>query len=288
MSPTIQLIAVTLFAPAVCALVIFWLGWRFLPAQLQRGVAAIALGGGFWLGYGLLAGLQGRLDFAPTRHWQWIPYATLAAAAVAAAATPFRSRVALRWALTAAISLASAWLIVPTWPDLEPPRTASVALLAAYIFLLTMLLEPLESRLTPTAVIAQMAVAATCSAGLIAAFASLTYGEPAGIAAAALFGCALGAWLFPNGATVRAAALVYAVNVGGWAFTGAINPRPPLFALLITPLAPIALWVCAVGPLSRKRGLVAIVLQTLVVLVVLALAGGWAWLATSDGTDGEW
>ena len=288
MNLTVQLAAVTVLAPAAGAVVVLWIGQRFLPRELRRGWAALAFAGGFWLGYALLAWLQSRSDFRPTRHWQWIPYLTLLAAAVAAATTIARLHVAIRWALLAAVAIFSAWLLVPTWPDLAPSRAVTTPILAAYIFLITILLEPLESRLSPTVITSHLALSAACSAGFIAAFVSLTYGEPAGIAAATFAGCAVGAWLFPDAITVRALALVYAVNVGGWAFTGTINPRPPLIALLVTPLAPLALWTCTAGLQARKRGVATIALQTAAVLVVLMIAGGLAWIATSDQTDSEW
>jgi hypothetical protein len=284
----LQLAAVTVLAPLAGAVGVVWLSRRFLQGAAQRGVGALAFAVAFWLGYGLLAWLQSRSDFVPTRHWQWIPYLTIKAAAVGAVIGAVRMPAVARWVLIADTAILSAWFLVPTWPDLEPRREVALPLFAAYLFLLAVLLDSLTGRLQSSAVTAQLALSAFCSAAMIAALVSLTYGEPAVTAAAALAGCAAAGWLFPEPAMARALALAYAVNVGGWAFTGAINPRPPVFALLITPLAPIALWLCAVGPLSRKRGLAAIVLQTAVVLAVLSLAGGWAWYATSDGTDGEW
>jgi hypothetical protein len=283
-----QLAAVIVLAPLAGAVGVLWLSRRFLQGAGQQSAGALSFGIAFWLGYALLAWLQLRSDFAPARHWQWIPYLTILAAAVGAVISSVRMPTVARWILIASAAIVSAWFLVPTWPDLEPRREITLPLFAVYLFLLSVLLDSLNGRLQSSAVTAQLALSAFCSAAMIAALVSLTYGEPAVISAAALAGCAVGAWLYPELAMTRALALVYAVNVGGWAFTGAVNPRPPLFALLIAPLAPIALWVCAVGPLGRKRGLVAIVLRTTVVLAVLAIAGAWAWFATSDGTDGEW
>ncbi|MEX2142789.1 MAG: hypothetical protein WD894_26270 [Pirellulales bacterium] len=288
MNPTIQLAAVTILAPAAAALAVLWLGQRALKGAARHGLAPLAFAASYWLGYAMLSWLQSRSDFAPARHWQWIPYLTLLSAAVGALTASIRSHIVARWALIAAVAMISTWLLVPTWPDLEPRRAITLPLVAAYLFLLTVLLEPLAGRLASSVLTSHLALTAACSAALIAALVSLTYGEPAVIAAAALVGCAAGAWLFPEPALARALVLVYAVNVGGWAFTGAINPRPPLFALLVTPLAPLALWVSAVGPLARKRGIAAIALQTAAVLTVLALAGGLAWMATSTDGDSDW
>ena len=42
--------------------------------------------------------------------------------------------------------------------------------------------------------------------------------------------------------------------------------------LLLTPLLPLALWACAIGPLTRLRGINAVAAQTVAVLVPLVLA----------------
>jgi hypothetical protein len=284
----LQLAAAIVVAPAACAFGVLWLSQRFFKGAAQRASAAVAFAAAFWLGYALLAWVQNRSDFAPSRHWQWIPYLTLLAAAVSGINASIRSYVVLRWALIAVAAIAAAWLVTPTWADLEPRRAITLPLLAAYFFVLAILLELLARRFSAVAIASQLALSAFCSAALIAALVSLTYGEPAIIAATALAGCAAGAWLYPQPALIRALALGYAITVGGWAFTGAINPRPPLFVLLITPLAPLALWTISIGPLARKRGATAIVLQTTAVLAVLALAGGLAWIATSSGDNTDW
>ena len=49
--------------------------------------------------------------------------------------------------------------------------------------------------------------------------------------------------------------------------------RLPLLALLLVPTAPLALWCCLSGPLSRPRGASAIAIQSALVLVVLIVAG---------------
>ena len=288
MSPTIQLVAVVLVAPAVGAVAVLWLCQRFPNVAALRGSAALAFAVAFWLGHALLAWLQSRTDFAPTQYWQWIPYVTLLAAAAAALIAAVQMPLLSRWRVLAVTSVLSAWLIVPTWPDLEPPRAVTVPLLSMYFFLLATILEPLANRLPSAVLAAHLALSACCSAALIAALVSLTFGESAIIGAGALIGCAIAAWLFPDVAVARALALVYAVNIGGWAFSGAIYPRPPLFALLVTPLAPLALWICAVGPLARKRGITAIAIQSAAVLIVLALAAGYGWIATSTGGDSNW
>jgi hypothetical protein len=280
--------AVTVLTSAAAAVAVLWLSQRLLKGAAKRGSGAVAFAAAFWLGYAMLAWLQSRSDFAPTDYWKWIPYATLLASAVGAVTASVKMPLVGRCALFATAAVLSAWLITPTWPDLEPPRAALIPVVTIYFFLLAALVEPLAPRFPCPVVASHFALAAACSAALVFRLASVVYGEAAAIAAGALAGCAVGAWLFPDVAVTRSLALVYAIAVGGWAFGGAIYARPAQLILFVAPLAPLALWICAVGPLARKRGITAIAIQTAAVLTVLALAAGLGWIATSNDGDGNW
>jgi hypothetical protein len=177
-----------------------------------------------------------------------------------------------RWLLFALIAFLSAWLLVPAWPGLRPPRPIAIPLLAGYLLLLAAALEPLSQRFSSAQVLAAFAPAAACVAALIAVSVSVTYARPTGAAAVALAGCGSAAWLWPNPLAGRALSLSYAAIVGGWAFIGCIEPQQPLLGLLLAPLAPLALWCCAVGPLSRLRGFAATAVQITTVLLPLALS----------------
>lgn len=89
------------------------------PRPLPRPVAPLAVVCGFLLGYWLLelGPLRPKLDR------DWVPYS--AVFALIPAALPGRSRVArlVRLAVLAIVIFASAWLLVPTWPTLDPSRT---------------------------------------------------------------------------------------------------------------------------------------------------------------------
>ena len=64
----------------------------------------------------------------------------------------------------------------------------------------------------------------------------------------------------------------FMVVVGGTAFVGCIEPQQPVFAILLVPAAPLALWTCVWGPLARLRGAAAIAAQSIAVLITLAVA----------------
>jgi len=67
----------------------------------------------------------------------------------------------------------------------------------------------------------------------------------------------------------------FAVSIGGSALVAGIEPKPPLWGLFTLPAAPLALWVCAAGPLARLRGAWSAVAAVLVVLVPIAIAAAW-------------
>ncbi|MEX0713560.1 MAG: hypothetical protein WD278_14480, partial [Pirellulales bacterium] len=60
--------------------------------------------------------------------------------------------------------------------------------------------------------------------------------------------------------------------VGGWAVIGGFEPLKPAVGLLLAAAAPLGLWCCVWGPLSRLRGRGASAAATAVVLAVLAVA----------------
>jgi hypothetical protein len=143
------------------------------------------------------------------------------------------------------------------------------------------LLDGLPQRLSSTSVLLSMTLAAGCVAVVIAANHSLTHGQAAAIAAAALAGCFAASCLSRDKAIGRGLCLPYAVIVGGWAFVGCVEPQPPLWGLLIAPAAPLVLWCFALPPLSRLRGYVAAAAQTGAFLVVLAVVA-WLSLAATE------
>src|SRR5262249_49861189 len=107
---------------------------------------------------------------------------------------------------------------------------------------------------------------------LTAAFVSITYGQLAGLAAAALAGCSASGRSRSRETSFRGLVPAYAILVGGTAFVGFIEPSPPLRGLLLAANAPLALWAFAAGPLSRLRGFAAVTARTVAVLVPLTLA----------------
>ena len=243
MNGAIEIAGKAIVAPLAVSLVVSWLSPRLLHTEAAaRYASAVGLAMGFCAGFILLGSWA---DLTPSRHWHWTFYLALGAAALGAIAVSKGLALPERWLLLLIGAFVAAWLLVPNWPSLHPPRSTWIPLLATYLFLLAALIEPLMSRLPAVRMLALLSASALCVAVLIAAFVSLTYAQFAVGSAAALAGCAFAARL-SNTSTVRGVGLAYALVVGGWAFVGCIEPREPLLGILIAPVAPLAaLVVCA-------------------------------------------
>lgn len=270
MNFALEIVGAGVIVPAVIALGAACVLYRVLPAELAtRYAAPVAFALAYGVGYVLLPSWA---ELVPTRHWQWTAYLAIGAAAAGAIASSSGLLAWERWLLLATAALVSAWMLVPTWASLQPPRTVWIAMLTGYLFLLATLLTPLLAHFTPRTMLAYLALTAVGAAVLIAALVSVSYGRAAGLAAAALAGCWGAAFLSAKAVPSTGLALGFAVLVGGWAYVGCIEPQRPLLALLLVPAAPLALWCCISGPLARQRGLVAIAIQTALVLAVLIVA----------------
>lgn len=284
MSAELKLIVFAIAAPAAMALAVAAILQRVLPEKIgQRIALAAALAAGFCAGYWLLGEWT---SLMPQRHRQWLPWLAMVSAVVALALRrregeterpreehqSLRRSVApsliLSYVAIAALAIFSAWLLVPTWATLWPPRVVTIPLLAAYLLLLMALLAALPDRLVGKVFVGLLAAAATTVALMIAIAVSLTIGAVALAAAAALGGCAVAAR--PNYG--RGITPVFAVLIGGLAFVGTIEPQKPLPIILLAPAAPLMLWLFAAGPLVKLQGWKTAVLQVGAVLLPLIVA----------------
>jgi hypothetical protein len=284
--------------PFAVALAIVYLARRMAPPHVFERVAmAAALAMAFFVTWVLLP--DGWTPLKPARPWHWLPYLGLLAALLSCAAirtTPFAdsgraTQRSLTYALRIVTNLVTAasagWLLAPNWPDLEPSRYVYVLLLAGYLFALMTLLDALPDRLFGGLFPFLLFAAASVTSLVIAEPVSLQYGQIAGAQAAALFGCGVAAWLGVRGAAMRGLVPVYAVLVGGIAFSGSIEPEPPIYSIMLAPLAPLALWLCAYGPLARLAGLKSAAAHLAVVLIPLAILVAWTLLG-GEPEYSEW
>ncbi len=290
----IELVHYTAVVPLLTAAASAWFAGRLLPVQLaERYALGIALATGFGVGYWLLPEWA---PLVPTNHWQWLPY--LAATAVLGGLT---QATGVWWIESlfayGALALLAAWQLVPLWEELVPPRHYAVPLLAGYLLLLMAILSSLPDRLLGPLFVGLLAVSAGTVAVLIAIGVSMTYGQVAAVAAAALGGCWLLSLLanLTRGVSEESAARlavairglipVFAVLVGGVAFVGTIEPAPPMTIILLAPAAPLMLWLFSAGPLARLTGWPSVAARTGTVIVPLMILIAWIALASEKG---EW
>jgi hypothetical protein len=291
MDDALRFAGLVIVPSAAAALAAAWLLGRLLPpAAAARYALATAAATGFFAGYALLP------DWAalvPARHWQWLPYLGIAAAALGAVGSASGVQFWERWLLYALLAVVAAWQLVPTWATLEPARPVAIPLLAAYLFLLMALLAALPERLLGKQFVASATAATIGVALLLAIGVSAKFGAVAAVAAAAHSG----AWaasrftaqqspspVAPIAAAARGVIPVFVILAGGLAFVGAIEPSPKLYPLFLAPAAPLVLWLFAAGPLARLSGWSAIAAQSTAVLTVLIVA--LAWVALSGAGDG--
>jgi hypothetical protein len=259
-----------IFAPAAASLVIIF-ALRITKSEIAgRYSAGIALSAAYCVGYLLLPGWA---ELTPRRHWQWTFYLALIAVVLGCVASTGRPLAIQRWISFLLAALLAAWLLVPTWPDLTPPRTVWIPLLATYLLVLAATAEPLAARLPPAVFTGCCALAAACVALLIAAYVSVTYARLAGIAAAGLVGC-WAASLVDRNFKALSLGLGYSLMVGGLAFVGTIEPRQPLVGILVAPAAPLMLWFFTMPALHRAGATTKIVVGLALVLSALGISIG--------------
>jgi hypothetical protein len=270
--------------PAIAAIVTFFLvGWLWPSEAAARYRAGAAFSTGVFVGFVMLPSTK---TLVPEQFWEWIPYLGLLAAFTAALTRAQGISRGERCATGLLVALVSALLVVPTWPELVPVRPVQVAAMAVGTFALTALLRPLTSRFPGVVVPWWLMVAAAATSVLILLEQSETFGWPAALPAGALAGCIAAALISKASVDWVGLVLPYAVVAGGYAYLGAVYPVTPLWALLIVPVAPLALWICTVGTWAPARGLRAFVLQGLCVLAPIIVVAVLL-IGQSAGTD-DW
>jgi FtsH-binding integral membrane protein len=266
----IELIGFGGIVPAVVSGAIVWLSLRFLPEDAAaRYSAALALAVAFFVGYALLPSWA---PLRPTRHWQWMPYLGVAATFVGAVGLARGLFTVERWMLYLLLAAATAWLLVPNWPDLQPPRIVYITAFTAALVLLTVLLEPLPARVGEPLFLLLLAFVSLTAAVVLAVFVSIKFGQIAAIAAAATGASGVASLFVRRECGSRGLIPVFSVIVCGIIFVGHIEPNPPLTAMLFIPAAPLGLWVSARGPLACFRGFKAGAIRTAAVLLLLLIA----------------
>jgi hypothetical protein len=274
-----EVIVLGMLLPATVSFAVALAGHRTLPRTVaRRWTLPAALSAGFATGYALLPEWA---EMVPTRHWQWLPHLGIAAALAGAVGRARGIWVPERWIMHGLLAAVSALLLVPDWPELDPPRRWLVPVVAGGLLLLATALPPLADRMTSPWLLAQLSAVAVVVALATAVFVSLRYAQLAGLAAAGLIGCCAAAILCGQRSEPRSLIPVFAVLVGGSAFTGYIEPQPPLTGLLLLPAAPLAAWLAILLPVSRPPGAMTLLAQFAATAIALAVGIALAWTASA-------
>jgi len=243
------------------------------------------------VGLGFCAGFFVIYDWAdaiPSRHSHWMLQVAITAAIVGPIIAAPGVAAWERFLGAIAVATAAAFALVPTWEDLSPTRMVWVPVLAGYLAVLAVFIEPLASRLSPRVVLLSMFASAFTLAGLVTAIWSVTLGKLTVLPALAMLGVGLVTWFAPAANGMRGAALAYGLLVGGAGFLACVDPpppSPPVWELLAIPVAPIVLWLCAKGPLSRplpRKLLCGGLLLTAIYLAAIA-----TWIVVKHGALDE-
>jgi hypothetical protein len=274
-------------APAAVSIAIALILRRILPGAIsERWALPVAFAAGLIAGYMLLPSWA---SLVPRRHWQWLVWLGVLAAAIGPIGLHAHRGVTVRLAAILVVSLTSSWLLVPTWTDLTPARPICIAIVATFLAVSASLTDLLAERVAPNALAASLAASSVCAAIAVAGLVSVTYGRVAGVMAAAFCGALAAGVPGQSAIAMRSILPVYAITVGGTAFVAAIEPKPPMWGLLGLPMAPLLLWCFVSGPAARLRGRTAAVVQfAACVFTLMAITGWLTWSQHTQSADGPW
>jgi hypothetical protein len=269
--------------PAVGALAVFVaVSWLWPPELARRYRSGLALSLGVFIGFVLLPDTK---TLAPEQFWEWFPPLGVLAALLAGLTRAEGVRRGERWSAMYIFAAISASLIVPHWAELVPAWPVQWAWFAVGIVALTALLMPLPELFSAVGFPWWLMLAAAATSALMMDQVSVIFGKLAALPAGALAGCGIAAFFFKAPIDWRSLMLPYSILVGGYAYTGHVYPTTPVRAMLLLPLAPLMLWLCARGPLARLSGARAIAVHALLVLAPLLIVA--VYLLTNSASD-EW
>jgi hypothetical protein len=216
-------------------------------------------------------------ELRPSTYWHWIPWLAVIAAIVGSIGLATGVRTAERLALMIVLTLAAAWFLVPTWTSLQPSRGVYIAVFAGSLFLLWLLLDRLVERVPRLFLCGTLALSAVNAGVLVAAFVSIRFGLLGIAAAAALGGACLAAIINGDESIVRGLLPAHVVVLGGVLLAAQVNVGLPLAALALVAMAPVAIWLCELGPLAKLRGQWRYIARCGAICLPLATAWALSW-----------
>lgn len=271
----IEDIAAGVIAPLLVSSFILAVWCRFHKRKAPlRPAVAVSLGVGFSAAFALLPWAP----LLPQEHWQWLPYLSLVAMIVGAASVADGIGWLERFALNLVVAAVTAWFLVPEWKSIESIRHWHLLVVGAGVVFLCAAIDPLARNRPGPAL--PLTFFATNLAGSVVVLSSgsLKFAQLGGAVVFSLLGCMLVAFIWRRKVSFRGAVPVYVVLLGGLMYIGRIHSysEVPLASYVLVAVAPLGLWVTAVGPLTRRPKVWRIVTRVTSVLLPLAIAVGLA------------
>lgn len=260
-----------------------------IAAGLVRSQRTAPVGSSVALAAAFFAGWvsQDWTTLQPTRYLDWLPWVTIGLSTVVLAnASGLSARYV--WCLVIAACIGAAWLLVPSFPRLQPPRPQAVAMLSVAAVVLTIALERLAARISHRLFIAGLMATGTAGSIVLAQSFSLKFAQIMGILTAAL----TGSLLFGKHKSEKLSvdtALVFMTVFTNLMFIGCAGSTSdvPVFCYAILPAAPITLWITVCrqgGDTMSTRALlsaIAVLFIVLLIAVVPAILAHPPWEAES-------
>ena len=266
-----EVIGYGMLIPAAVSVAVLVVTRKFCPNELAiRSAGALALGGGFIVGYCLLPWAP----LLPNAQWHWIPYLS----AIAIVSAPVRlapgASTARIWSILLLLAGLAAWLLVPSWAEPERTRHLYAAVVGVALLFLCGLLEPLAKRSPGALFPLLLCVVSAVGAVVLGLSGSVKFAQLAGVVAAAMGGCTAVSYFYPSEPLVYGAMATFSVLLGGLMFTGYVNSFSdlPMASYLLVPAAPLALWLCVLPAFGKLEGRSRWVAETAAVLVPLLVA----------------
>jgi hypothetical protein len=235
----------------------------------RRYAGALALAIGFASAYAILEPAAWR----PTMYWHWLPWVAFGGAIVGPVMLATGLRLSERCALVVVLAVISAWFLVPTRANLEPSRGTYIAIYTASATVVWALLDLLAPRVSGAALCAALSLTLLSGGALVASLVSLRFGLLGVAASAALSGGFITSFRQQDSAIVRGLLPAQTVLLGGVMLAAQVNVGLPLPSLVLISIAPLAMWTCEAGPLSKLRGRWAYFVR--IGAVSLPLAAAW-------------
>ena len=244
--------------PALVAAAVLLI-WQWLVAGDwgKRTGNALALVSGFLAGYALL----NLGEWLPNFYWHWLPYV------VAMSIVPALITTLGRWGrivgafLTLATIGVAIWLLLPTWSKLDELRIVYYVAWTAATFGIAMLLDPLLRRPHAEKLGAPLLMTILTAAYIFAAVVIFLSGRAsftqfAGAGMAAMGGILLIHAVRKHKEELRDLAVPQTLLLTCLLLISQVDSHSdvPLASYVLVPLAPLALWLIAIKPVSRLTG----------------------------------